>query len=44
MITISYINFWRDPHNDRYLTKFIEANIGKTKEVDPANNPDILIS
>lgn len=44
MITISYINFWRDPHNDRYFTKFIESNIGTTQEVEPTKNPDILIA
>ena len=44
MITIAYINFWKDPGNDRYFTKFIEANIGKVREISPYNNPDILIA
>ena len=44
MITIAYINFWKDPHNDRYFTKYIEANIGKVIEISPYNNPDILIA
>ena len=44
MITISYINFWKDPYNDNYLTHFIEHNIGPIKKVNPNENPDILIS
>ena len=44
MITISYINFWKDPYNDSYFTKFIEKNIGKVQLVNHKNNPDILIS
>jgi len=44
MITIAYINYWNDPHNDNYFTKFIEVNIGKVKETSPHNNPDILIA
>lgn len=44
MITISYINFWKDPYNDNYLTYFIEHNIGPIKKVNPNENPDILIS
>lgn len=44
MIKISYINFWRDPHNDNYFTKFIEHNIGKVIVVNNNDNPDILIS
>ena len=27
MITIAYINFWRDSKNQDYFTKFIEKNI-----------------
>ena len=44
MITIAYINFWKDPYNDRYFTKFIESNIDKVREISPHNNPDILIA
>jgi len=44
MITISYINYWRDPHNDNYFTKFIEENIGPVKKVNPTETPDILIA
>lgn len=44
MITIAYINYWNDPHNDNYFTKFIEENIGPVKKINPENNPDILIA
>lgn len=44
MLSISYVNFWNDKNNDRYLSKFIDENIGKTKEIHYNNNPDILIS
>ena len=44
MITIAYINYWNDPHNDNYFTKFIEENIGPVKKVNPTENPDILIA
>ena len=44
MIKLAYINFWRDPHNDSYFTKFIQENIGLVKLVKPTDNPDILIS
>jgi hypothetical protein len=44
MITVAYVNFWKDPNNDRYFSKFIEYNIGPVKEVDCNNNPDILIA
>lgn len=44
MITISYINFWNDPHNDNYFTRFIEENIGPVKKVKHTENPDILIA
>jgi alpha(1,3/1,4) fucosyltransferase len=43
-ITISYINYWNDPHNDNYFTKFIEENIGPVKKVKPEEHPDILIA
>jgi hypothetical protein len=44
MVTIAYINYWNDPHNDKYFTKFIELNVGKVIEINPNNNPDILIA
>ena len=44
MITISYVNFWIDPKNDDYFTKFISYNIGETKIVNSSDNPDILIT
>lgn len=44
MITIAYINYWKDPHNDNYFTHFIKENIGLIKTVYPNDNPDILIS
>ena len=44
MLRISYINFWKDPYNDNYLTKFIEENIGPVIKVRNNENPDILIS
>ena len=44
MITITYINYWKDPHNDEYFTKFIEHNIGPVKKVKHTENPDILIA
>ena len=44
MITIAYINFWRDSKNQDYFTKFIEKNIDKVKVINPNQNPDILIS
>lgn len=43
-ITITYINYWNDPHNDNYFTKFIEENIGPVKKVKPEEHPDILIA
>lgn len=44
MVTIAYINFWNDPNNDNYFTKFIEENIGPVKKVDINDCPDILIA
>lgn len=44
MITIAYINYWKDPHNDNYFSRFIEHNIGATKIVSAKENPDILIA
>jgi hypothetical protein len=44
MITIAYINYWNDPHNENYFTKFIEFNIGKVKVINPNDNPDVLVA
>jgi hypothetical protein len=44
MITIAYINFWKDSYNDDYFTKFIKHNIGPVKIVNYRQNPDILIA
>ena len=44
MLTIAYINFWEDPTNDSYFTKFVLHNIGEVKLVKPNENPDILIA
>jgi hypothetical protein len=44
MITIAYINYWTDQHNDNYFTKFIEENIGQVKKVKIHESPDILIA
>jgi alpha(1,3/1,4) fucosyltransferase len=45
MLTVAYINFWKDVYNDSYLTKFIEKNIGPVEVVHHTrNNLDILIA
>ena len=44
MITLAYINFWKDPTNDNYFTKFINENIDSVKIVNYDETPDILIS
>ena len=44
MITIAYVNYWDDPHNDSYLTNFISENIDTVKRVKPQELPDILIA
>lgn len=44
MITISFINYWKDPRNDNYFVKFIEKNIGPVKKINCDQNPDILIA
>ena len=43
MITIAYINFWEDPTNDSYFTKFINHNIGEVKLVK-SNEMVIIIA
>ena len=43
-ITIAYVNYWQDPKNDKYFSKFIESNIGSCKLVLPNDNPDILVA
>ena len=44
MITLAYINFWKDPTNDNYFTEFINENIDSVKIVNYYEHPDILIS
>ena len=44
MITLAYINFWKDPDNDTYFTDFINYNIGEVQLVNYNTNPDILIT
>lgn len=45
MITVSYVNYWKNNKNvqDRWLLKFIEENIGEVKLINIKDNPDILI-
>lgn len=44
-VTVAYINFWKDPINDKYLSKFIKKNIDNdVKHVNINEYPDILIS
>ena len=44
MITLSYVNFWKDSTNDNYFTQFINKNIDNVQIVNYNNNPDILIA
>ena len=44
MITLAFINFWKDPENDTYFTDFISTNIGQVKVVHYNDNPNILIA
>ena len=44
MITVAYINFWDQPHDEMWLTKFIIENIGDVKIVKYNENPDILFA
>jgi len=44
MITLSYINFWKQSFDTMYFTRFIEENIGHVKQVSLEDNPDILIA
>ena len=44
MITLAYINFWKDPTNDSYFTNFINENIDQVIVVEPHECPDILIA
>ena len=44
MITLSYVNFWKDPTNDNYFTDFINENIDNVQIVNYNDNPDILIA
>lgn len=42
MIRVSYMNFWRDPTNDKYLSRFLSKNIEEVIEVHPLSNPDVI--
>ncbi len=45
MIKIAYINFWKDPYNDTYLSSFIMTNFKcNIIHVNSNQNPDILIA
>ena len=44
MITLAFINFWKDPENDSYFIDFITHNIDTVKLVSYNENPDILIA
>ena len=44
MITLSYVNFWKQAFDTMYFTRFIEENIGPVKLVRLEDNPDILLS
>ena len=44
MITLSYVNFWKQSFDTMYFTRFIEENIGHVKQVSLEDNPDILIA
>lgn len=42
---IAYINFWKDPYNDKYLSMFIKKNFNRDIiHVNYNDNPDILIA
>lgn len=43
-LSIAYVNFWTDPLNDRWLSRFIEHHLGTVEHVEPDQNPDILIA
>jgi hypothetical protein len=44
MISVAYINFWDQPHDEMWFTKFIIENIGEVKIVKYNENPDILFA
>ena len=44
MITIAYINFWEQPHDEMWMSKFISNNIDEVKIVKYNENPDILFA
>lgn len=45
MIKIAYINFWKDPYNDKYLSNFIKTNLKcNIIHVNSNESPDILIA
>jgi alpha(1,3/1,4) fucosyltransferase len=44
MITISYINIWKEDPNDYYFTNFFKYYFNDIKIINYTDNPDILIS
>lgn len=44
MITIAYVNFWQEEHENIYFTKFIKENIDNDVQIVDKNDiPDILL-
>lgn len=43
-LSVAYLNFWTDPHNDRWFSRFIEHHFGAVHHVRPDENPDILFT
>ena len=43
-ITVAYTNFWPDPYNDLYFTKFISNHFGPVRVVKPQDEPDLLFA
>lgn len=44
MITVAYVNFWKDPFNDSYFTRFLKHNFGEVRVVHHTKVPDVLIA
>jgi len=44
MITIAYINIWKEDPNDYYFTNFFKYYFNDIKIINYTDNPDILIS
>lgn len=43
MITISYINIWKEDPNDYYFTNFFKYYFNDIKIINYTDNPDIFI-